>query len=184
MGSGHSDCSTNPSSLYLQYGRLSNKRYFKIDQHLARYFVYYVECLSLPFPFLCSQIITPLIQLSQPIRKRGWNFQFLLYQFKKIYKGWGGGVSRCWSFDFKGYCLIFERLHYFQVFDAETGGQKPFCSIRESSINVSPLGYDFNLNFFQVSFKIVSYSFYFSQTNSVTTWLRDSMILGFWLNSF
>ena len=33
------------------------KRYFKIDQHLARHFEYYGECLlSLP-PFLCSKII-------------------------------------------------------------------------------------------------------------------------------
>ena len=29
-----------------------------IDQHLARHFVYDVECLSSPPPFLCSQIIT------------------------------------------------------------------------------------------------------------------------------
>ena len=30
----------------------SGKRYFKIDQHLARHFVYYVESLSSPSPFL------------------------------------------------------------------------------------------------------------------------------------
>ena len=34
------------------------KRYFKIDQHLARHFVYYVECLSSPSPFLSNQMIT------------------------------------------------------------------------------------------------------------------------------
>ena len=42
-----------------------NKRYFKIDQHLARHFdVYYVDSLSSPHPFLftCSQI-TPFLYL-------------------------------------------------------------------------------------------------------------------------
>ena len=34
------------------------KLYFKIDQHLARHFVYYVVCLSSPPHFLCRQIIT------------------------------------------------------------------------------------------------------------------------------
>ena len=34
------------------------KRYSKIDQHLARYFKYNSGCLSSPPPFLCSQIIT------------------------------------------------------------------------------------------------------------------------------
>ena len=34
-------------------------RYFKIDQHLVRHFVYYVACLLSPPHFLCSQIITP-----------------------------------------------------------------------------------------------------------------------------
>ena len=37
------------------------KRYFKIDKHFARHFVYYVECLSSPPPFLCSQIIIPFL---------------------------------------------------------------------------------------------------------------------------
>ena len=38
------------------------KRYFKIDQHLARHFDYYIECLSRPPPpFLYSHIITPFI---------------------------------------------------------------------------------------------------------------------------
>ena len=36
---------------------VSNRRFFKIDKHLARHFVYYVECFSSPRPFLCSQII-------------------------------------------------------------------------------------------------------------------------------
>ena len=36
-----------------------DKRYFKIDQHLARYFKYNGAGLSSPPPFLCSQIITP-----------------------------------------------------------------------------------------------------------------------------
>ena len=33
------------------------KRYFKVDQHLTRHFVYHIECLS--SPFLCCKIITP-----------------------------------------------------------------------------------------------------------------------------
>ena len=37
------------------------KRYSKIDQRLARHFVYYVECRSSPPPFLCSQLITPFM---------------------------------------------------------------------------------------------------------------------------
>ena len=50
----------------------SDKRYFKIDQHLAQHFIYYVS------PFLCSQKL-PLfvIQWSPPIRKMGWNFSQL-----------------------------------------------------------------------------------------------------------
>ena len=36
------------------------KKYIKIDQHLARHFEFYVECLSSPPPlFQYSQIITP-----------------------------------------------------------------------------------------------------------------------------
>ena len=38
------------------YGR--QKRYSKIDQHLARHFKYNGACLWSP-PFLCNQIITP-----------------------------------------------------------------------------------------------------------------------------
>ena len=37
------------------------KRYFKMDQHLARHFVYYGGCLSNPPPFLCSQIMIPFL---------------------------------------------------------------------------------------------------------------------------
>ena len=41
------------------------------DQYFARHFVYYVECLSSPPFFLCSQLIIPFLhQLSPPIRKR------------------------------------------------------------------------------------------------------------------
>ena len=45
------------------------KIYFKIDQHLARHFMYYGMYLSIPPPFLCSQIITsfpnPIISTNQ-----------------------------------------------------------------------------------------------------------------------
>ena len=37
------------------------KIFFIIDHHLARHFLYYVECLSSPLPILCSQIITPFL---------------------------------------------------------------------------------------------------------------------------
>jgi hypothetical protein len=37
----------------------THKRYFKIEQHLARHFVYYVERLSSLPPFLYIQIIIP-----------------------------------------------------------------------------------------------------------------------------
>ena len=55
------------------------KRYYIIDQHLARHFKYKGECLSSPPPILCGQIIlTPfLIQLSPPIRIQGCNFSQL-----------------------------------------------------------------------------------------------------------
>ena len=36
-----------------------DKRYSKIDQHLARHFKYNGGCLSSPPPFLSSQIIIP-----------------------------------------------------------------------------------------------------------------------------
>ena len=46
--------------LYLWLASLSGKkRYFRIDQHLARHFVNYSAGLSSPTPFLCSQTITP-----------------------------------------------------------------------------------------------------------------------------
>ena len=51
----------------------TNKRYFELDLNLARYFVFYDECLSNPPPFLYSQII----QSSPTIRKKGWNFSQL-----------------------------------------------------------------------------------------------------------
>ena len=37
----------------------TDKRYFKIDQHLALHFVNYGVGLSSPPPFQCSQTITP-----------------------------------------------------------------------------------------------------------------------------
>ena len=45
-------------------------RYSKIDQHLARHFLYYVERISSPPPFLCSQIITPFLLIQEPSEKR------------------------------------------------------------------------------------------------------------------
>ena len=67
-----------------------NKRYFKIDQYLGRHFVYHVECLSSPPPFLCSQIITPFLNSMistnqekvlefQPIVKPLFLFQCRIY---------------------------------------------------------------------------------------------------------
>ena len=41
-----------------------NKRYSKIDQHLARNFEYYGACLSSPPPFQCKQIITPFLKVN------------------------------------------------------------------------------------------------------------------------
>ena len=55
-----------------KYGIL--KRYLRIDQHLARYFVYYVEYLSSLPPFLCSQIITPLPNSMVSINQEGVEF--------------------------------------------------------------------------------------------------------------
>ena len=37
------------------------KRYFKIDLHLARYFMFYGACLSSPLLFLCSQKYNPFV---------------------------------------------------------------------------------------------------------------------------
>ena len=55
-----------------KYGIL--KRYLRIDQHLARYFVYYVEYLSSLPPFLCSQIITPFLNSMVSINQEGVEF--------------------------------------------------------------------------------------------------------------
>ena len=49
-----------------------DKRYFKIDQHLARHFVYNVNCLSSPPPFLCSQVITPFLNLMISTNQEKW----------------------------------------------------------------------------------------------------------------
>ena len=51
------------------------KRCFKIDQQLARHFVYYGACLSSPPLFLCSQIITPfLYSMISPNQETGLEF--------------------------------------------------------------------------------------------------------------
>ena len=85
------------------------KRYFKIDQHLARHFVNNGAGLSSPTPFLCSQKLPlSVIQYSPPIRKQCWNFsQFwnpytlnlvLFYHFfwiKQVFiKRWGSYDGR------------------------------------------------------------------------------------------
>ena len=55
---------------YLQSGRfskmillyISKKRYFIVDQQIARLFVQYSECLSIPLPFYGTmEIITPFL---------------------------------------------------------------------------------------------------------------------------
>ena len=46
---------------YLSKKYCSKKIYFKIDQHLVRYFVYYGSCLLNPNSLLCSQIITSFL---------------------------------------------------------------------------------------------------------------------------
>ena len=63
------------------------KRYSKIDQQLARYFVYFVECLLNPPPFLCSQIIIPFISsmISTNHEKGGIQFE-QPGSFKKVKK--------------------------------------------------------------------------------------------------
>ena len=49
--------------------------YFKIDQHLAWFFVYYVECLLSPPPFLCSQIVTPFLNsMFSTNQEKGFKF--------------------------------------------------------------------------------------------------------------
>ena len=51
------------------------KRYFKIDQHLVRHFVNYVECLSSTPSFLCSQIIIPFLNSRIPANhNKGFGF--------------------------------------------------------------------------------------------------------------
>ena len=52
------EISTIGSGIQLRQTNYQNKGYFKIDQPLARHFVYYAQCLSSPPPFLCSLIIT------------------------------------------------------------------------------------------------------------------------------
>ena len=70
-----------PSNLFLRVseaftGAAENKRYLKIDQHLAWYFVYYGACLSNPPHFLWSQIIIPFLtsMISNNLEK-GLEFQ-------------------------------------------------------------------------------------------------------------
>ena len=53
-----------------------NKRYLKVDQHLARHFVYFGECLSNPPLFLSSQIITPFLNsMIYTNHEKGFSFQ-------------------------------------------------------------------------------------------------------------
>ena len=40
---------------------MTNKRYFIIDQQIARHFVHYRECLSNPLPFYTIQITNPFL---------------------------------------------------------------------------------------------------------------------------
>ena len=56
-------------------GFLKN-RYSKINKHLARHFVYYCECLSIPSPFLCSQIINHFLNsMISTNHEKGLEFQ-------------------------------------------------------------------------------------------------------------
>ena len=61
------------------------KRYFKIDHHLARYFVNYSACLSGPPPFLFSQIITSflnsMISINQETGLEFWAIVESLYPY-------------------------------------------------------------------------------------------------------
>ena len=45
---------------------LQFKRYFIIDQQIARHFVHYSECLSNPLPFYATQIITLFLIQGSP----------------------------------------------------------------------------------------------------------------------
>ena len=56
-----------------------SKRYFRIDQHLARHFECKVECLSSPPPFLCSQIIIPFLNsMTSTNQEKGLDFETLV----------------------------------------------------------------------------------------------------------
>ena len=69
-------------SLYISISiiKLANqsKIYFIIDQQIARAFVHYSECISIPLPFYTTQIINPFLNSSsQPITIKGWDFSQL-----------------------------------------------------------------------------------------------------------
>ena len=52
---------------------------FKIDKHLARYFVYYGKFLSNPPSFLCSQIITSILNsIISTNHDKGFEFQLIV----------------------------------------------------------------------------------------------------------
>ena len=56
------------------------------DQYFARHFVYYVECLSSPPSFLCSQIITPFLHsMISTNQKRGLNFSQLWNPYSNFF---------------------------------------------------------------------------------------------------
>ena len=72
------------------------KRYFKIDQHLARHFVFYGECLS-NGGFLCSQNVTPFLNsMISTNNEKGLEFQpivepFYPYSFSSVESPLYGG---------------------------------------------------------------------------------------------
>ena len=56
-----------------------SKIYFKIYHHLTQHFVYYVQCLSRPPPFLCIQIITIFLNsIISTNQEKGLEFQPIL----------------------------------------------------------------------------------------------------------
>ena len=71
-------CDQTFAKYQVYWVHIINKTCSKIDQHLARHFLYFSVCHSCPNTFLCSQILisfkNSIISTNQ---KHGWNFSQL-----------------------------------------------------------------------------------------------------------
>ena len=94
--------------IYIKY-ILFIKDLSEIDQHLALNFVYYVECLSSPPPFLCSLIIIPFLNLM--ISTKSGVKPLYLYSFSSVeFIFFLSLTFTCKLFYYKSYIISYRRV--------------------------------------------------------------------------